>query len=66
MNNEQRAHDLTILYVKFMTDINLKSTIANCKNTSSDTIECNVDFYNEYCKLYPQILEKVNRDFPIK
>lgn len=60
MSNEQRAHDLTMLYIKFMNDMNLK----NIANNSSDTAEYEVDFYNDYRRIYPEVLEKFNRDFP--
>lgn len=58
MSNEQRAHDLTMLYLNFMKDNDLRSAIFNPKETVVE-----FDFYTQYRELYPKLLEKVNRDF---
>lgn len=54
MNNEQRAHDLTMLYVKLLCDTN---------NVNKD----NIIEYNpmdKYCEFYPKVLAEVNEKFP--
>ena len=55
MSNEQRAHDLTMLYVRIF--INTQQPDENNN--------INIDPYSKYVELYPEILEKVNRDFPV-
>lgn len=54
MSNEQRAHDLTILYVELFSN----------HPVPDDNGSFNIDPYSKYLEIYPTILEKVNRDFP--
>lgn len=54
MSNEQRAHDLTMLYVQE----SMKPTFEEMQPG-----EVTRDPYLIYKELYPEILEKVNRDF---
>lgn len=54
MNNEQRAHDLTMLYVKLLCDT---------QGVNRD----NVIEYNpmgKYCEFYPKVLAECNEHFP--
>lgn len=53
MSNEQRAHDITMLYVELFS-----------RNPQIDENgEYEIDPYSKYCEIYPQVLEKINRDF---
>lgn len=49
MSNEQRAHDLALLYAELM------YKKANTQN---------FDIYIEYRNMYDRLLNSVNRDFP--
>lgn len=55
MSNEQRAHDLTMLYVKE----NLKPSFEELRTGKSTEDICDL-----YFKIYPKVLEKVNHAFP--
>ena len=55
MSNEQRAHDITMLYVQ----ISMKPTFEELQSG-----QVNRDPYVIYMEIYPEVLEKVNRDFP--
>ena len=55
MSNEQRAHDLTMLYVKE----ELKPSFEELQAGIASKDICDL-----YFKLYPEILEKVNHAFP--
>ena len=57
MDNEQRAHDLAMLYVKE----DMKPTYAELQDHIKPK-----DIYSLYVKRYVDILDKVNRDFPNK
>ena len=57
MDNEQRAHDLEMLYVKE----DMKPTYAELQDHIKPK-----DIYSLYVKRYVDILDKVNRDFPNK
>lgn len=50
MSNEQRAHDLTMFYIKMHYDFQ--------KPTKDGNFE--FDAVNKYVELYPQILEQIN------
>lgn len=63
MSNEQRAHDLTMLYIKTITNAEYKNAI---NNASDGMANLKIDFYEKYMEIYPGILELVNRDFPQK
>lgn len=65
MSNEQRAHDLTMLYIKTNVELNFKSELSKAVNSNDNKIEFNLDYYQDYIALYPKILELVNRDFPL-
>lgn len=54
MSNEQRAHDLTLLYVELFANHPVPDKDGNF----------NVDPYSKYFEIYPAILKKVNQDFP--
>lgn len=54
MSNEQRAHDITMLYVRIFTNTTLLDKNGNC----------NLDPYSKYKEVYPVILEEINKDFP--
>lgn len=54
MSNEQRAHDLTMFYVKMHYDFQSPS-----KNGHFE-----FDAINKYVELYPQVLEQINIAFP--
>ena len=54
MTNEQRAHDLTMLYVKIFTKT----------EPVDENGHVNLDPYSRYKEIYPVVLEKVNKDFP--
>lgn len=66
MSNEQRAHDLTMLYIKTNANINFKSKLCTALDSDNDKINFQLDFYQDYISMYPKILELVNRDFPKK
>ena len=53
MSNEQRAHDITMLYVKLFTDTTLPDENGNIK----------IDIYSKYREIYPTVLDEVNKDF---
>lgn len=53
MSNEQRAHDLTMFYLKLLCDF---------QQPNQDN-EIELDPYSKYLEIYPTVLEKVNRDF---
>lgn len=53
MSNEQRAHDITMLYVKLFVNTTLPD--------ENDNI--NIDIYSKYKEIYPVVLEEVNKDF---
>lgn len=50
MSNEQRAHDLTMFYIKMYYD---SERLAFNENFEFDAI-------NKYVELYPKILEQIN------
>ena len=54
MSNEQRAHDITMLYVKIFTNLEKPNENGNIA----------LDPCTKYCEIYPTILEKVNENFP--
>lgn len=54
MSNEQRAHDLTMYYVKILCNMQ--------RPDKDNTVK--LDPYAKYVEIYAEILEKVNRDFP--
>lgn len=54
MSNEQRAHDITMLYVELFTNTTVPDKNGNYK----------IDPYGKYKEIYPAVLEKVNNDFP--
>lgn len=54
MSNEQRAHDITMLYVKIFTSVEKPDKNGNIT----------LDPYTKYCEIYPIVLEKVNENFP--
>lgn len=56
MTNEQRAHDIAMLYVQLLLKV----------QKSNDNNELVVDPYSKYLEVYPMILEKVNHDFSMK
>lgn len=58
-DNELRAHDLTMLYVRETTRLR----IAETKPSDEGKVEVPIDFFSDYIKLYPMILEKVNEEF---
>lgn len=58
-DNELRAHDLTMLYVQETTRLR----IAGITPSEDGKTEVPVDFYSDYIKLYPMILEKLNEEF---
>ena len=64
MSNEQRAHDLTMLYIKTNANMNFKSELSKALESNNDKIDFQLDFYQDYIAMYPKILEQVNRDFP--
>jgi hypothetical protein len=53
LSNEQRAHDITMLYVKLFTNTTLPDENGNI----------NIDIYSKYKEIYPVVLEEVNKDF---
>lgn len=56
MSNEQRAHDITMLYVKLLLQTALPDEKGNI----------NLNPYSKYKEIYPEILKEVNKDFPQK
>ena len=54
MSNEQRAHDLTMLYVKLFTKF----------ETPDENGTLKIDPYGKYKEIFPIMLETVNNDFP--
>lgn len=54
MSNEQRAHDITMLYVEIFT----KTTVPD------ESGNINLNPYSRYKEIYPIILKEVNKDFP--
>lgn len=61
MSNEQRAHDLTMLYIKTLTNMEYKQAVSNVTDGQANL---KIDFYEKYIEFYPKVLEVVNRDFP--
>ena len=56
MSNEQRAHDLSLLYIEL---------INNYKQPDeSNNLEINP--VKDYLEIYPKVLEAINCDFPLK
>ena len=51
MTNEQRAHDLALLYAQ---------TIVKLDVESGNQV---INFYAEYLKIYKQLLEQISNDF---
>lgn len=58
-DNELRAHDLTMLYVQETTRLR----IAGAKPSEDGKAEVPIDFFSDYIKLYPMILEQINEHF---
>lgn len=56
MSNEQRAHDITMLYVELFSR----------SPEIDENGEYRIDPYLKYKEIYPTVLEKVNKDFPQK
>ena len=54
MSNEQRAHDITMLYVELFSKF----------PAPDENGETNIDPYLKYKEIYPVVLKKVNQDFP--
>ena len=50
MSNEQRAHDLTMLYIE----------IINKYKQSSDNDKIEINLVEDYLKFYPIVLEQIN------
>ena len=61
MSNEQRAHDLTMLYIKTLTNMKYKQAVSNVTDSQANL---KIDFYEKCIEFYPKVLEVVNRDFP--
>lgn len=61
MSNEQRAHDITMLYIRTLTNVEYKQALSNATDGMANL---KIDFYEKYMEIYPNILELVNRDFP--
>lgn len=66
MSNEQRAHDLTMLYIKTNANMKFKNELSETLKSNNNKIDFKLDFYQDYISIYPKILELVNRDFPQK
>lgn len=58
-DNEKRAHDLTMLYIQEISRLK----IAAANPSSESKTEIPLDFFEDYIKWYPQILEKINEKF---
>lgn len=56
MLNEERAHDITMLYVELFSKF----------PDIDENGENKIDPYSKYKEIYPKVLEKVNKDFPQK
>lgn len=54
MSNEQRAHDLAMLYVELLCKV---------QQPDEDNI-LRLDPLAKYCELYPELLDKINEKFP--
>lgn len=54
MSNEQRAHDITMLYVKIFTSTAIPDKDGNYS----------IDPYSKYKEVYPAVLKEVIKDFP--
>lgn len=54
MSNEQRAHDLTMFYVKMHYDFQAPNLNGKFE----------FDAINKYVELYPKVLEQINIAFP--
>ena len=54
MSNEQRAHDLTMFYIKMYYDF----------QKPSENGRFEFDAINKYVELYPQVLKQINIAFP--
>mgnify|MGYP004464052235 CR=1 FL=1 len=54
MSNEQRAHDLTMLYIQTI----------NQYKSSTDTNELEINFLDDYLHYYPIVLEQLNESLP--
>lgn len=54
MSNEQRAHDLCMMYINLLLKI----------KQPDENNEIKLDPLTEYAKLYPKLLEEVNKQFP--
>lgn len=54
MSNEQRAHDLALLYVELL-----------CKFQEPDENRTlKLDPLSKYCEVYPKLLDTLNKKFP--
>lgn len=58
-DNEKRAHDLTMLYIKEIFELKLSefSPMSNSEHI------VNMNFISDYCKTYPKILNEINNHF---
>lgn len=54
MTNEQRAHDLCLIYINLLMKI----------KQPNENNEIALDPLTEYSKLYPDLLERINELFP--
>lgn len=53
MSNEERAHDITMLYVELFSKF----------PAPDENGETKIDPYSKYKEIYPAVLENVNKDF---
>lgn len=57
-DNEKRAHDLAIVMIPLMYDINVNNAM------TEDVKELNFDGYQIYQEIYPKVLKLFNADYP--
>ena len=57
-DNEKRAHDLAVVTVPVLYDMQKYNAISNKDNSVK------IDLYDEYLRSYETLLDAFNRDFP--
>ena len=62
-DNEKRSHDITLLFMDKLYDVSSRAEIATANFENRDS-NFNFDFTKEYTRIYPIVLEAINKSFP--
>lgn len=60
-DNEKRAHDLTLLYIKENQRLKIAGAASTAKAGQTTVIP--VNYLDDYLKMYPEVLAKINEYF---